>query len=866
MDSTALADLLRYQLKLVDLSIDIDRNMADSEAQLAIRPTETVYVFDSNVFELFIDPLDERGEQLSLHSEAWLKMCGITDPEELGRLKAIVPQTALLTTEYLFSTRFPRSGDSYIYMTEWHFYEYARRLTELTRTLWKSSVSDQRDPKTRFKQIREAKAFLDNPSEDLTSKLAELDALLSQDVDNLLNLGLLKPAELNPFVANRLLLNVLCHDNELEKIDQINRLLETAISQRIRLLPRKYHIRQDRSRFDAHASVWEVRLRRERMKDKKKARRPEALADDAKSLAHVEWAAEAAEDLDERLVFITADDLIFDAYRRWYTDLKLDDAIRPPFVVRRLAQYAPLYNMADSSNALGDNVKGLFYKVRMLLKTALVPLMLTIDRGLGLAKNLAPSQRKTAASLYLKEPQNLIEVETFKALTEVMRKEDSSQKRAALDRIMAELRLVERTTLGLADEYVRARLDEWERALPEINQPHPEVYEQAFRTYIQAKIQTAIESSRHFSLPLALRFIKDWRLEKHDVRPRAPIVFMGKLAGSTETNLAAILNQSLSQARAALPITDDQWEVIGADPAATFSMAGWLCLVSEKWAEAEQYADLCLMWAKANAMPPTSVHTVEQAEYYFLCAVTKRFKIGSTGPTARLDTQTAIARQFKEAAGLLTVCIEFHSERAALDIEEALRTVRAESELAALNLFYAATLIPKVGAALGLRPPDVDMRGDQLKIVSEALDQADKLLDSCLSKLAGFPFLGEGQESTLKVLKRVKAQVAVNYAATFCLRLLCRQDIPLVPALRSSHVDKFVTEILVAFTKPDGPTSAPLLREELLLYASFSGLELPHGINLKTEIPDDIQFTLRLDRALYLSLTEVREDLPISLG
>ncbi|CAL4869700.1 hypothetical protein MMA231_03992 (plasmid) [Asticcacaulis sp. MM231] len=68
--------ILRYELKLVDLSLDIDRNMVDSlQAKHDFQyHSEPVIVFDANIFELFIDPHDERAPQASLHSTDWLSL------------------------------------------------------------------------------------------------------------------------------------------------------------------------------------------------------------------------------------------------------------------------------------------------------------------------------------------------------------------------------------------------------------------------------------------------------------------------------------------------------------------------------------------------------------------------------------------------------------------------------------------------------------------------------------------------------------------------------------------------------------------------------------------------------------------------
>jgi len=55
-----------------------------------------------------------------------------------------------------------------------------------------------------------------------------------------------------------------------------------------------------------------------------------------------------------RIVFVTADTVLFDTYRRWYANLSLDDeAYLQPFCLRRLRQYAPSFNLIDSGLVQG---------------------------------------------------------------------------------------------------------------------------------------------------------------------------------------------------------------------------------------------------------------------------------------------------------------------------------------------------------------------------------------------------------------------------------------------------------------------------------------------------------------------------------
>jgi hypothetical protein len=360
--------VLQLLFKFLDLSQDVERNVEDS---LFREDGGTIsYVLDENVFEIFVRPWDPRGQGASLHSSHWT--AAYSEARHSGLEKSSVPaQTALLTSEYLLSGDLPGQRDSRVYMTEWHRWELARRYRELSdeygRALARTSeeeLSNRFDPLlTFFKSMKDG----DDP-DGLTEALVPG---LRKDVEALKESGA-PPEVVRTFISTRFVVQFLGEDDRIEPAEQLLRTVRDPLRQRIATLHLAYRPSEaDRKFIKADAARWfdlllhecaerGVRLleageagREHRKGDRSRTRA--ALWDDARSLALIRWAAVRAVGLQEKLVFVTADSIVFDTYRKWYVDLQPGTPeYLEPFVLRRLLQYAPIFNLADSRNVLGE--------------------------------------------------------------------------------------------------------------------------------------------------------------------------------------------------------------------------------------------------------------------------------------------------------------------------------------------------------------------------------------------------------------------------------------------------------------------------------------------------------------------------------
>lgn len=122
-----IEQVLAQILRLVDVTRDIERNIDDARFDAA--GGRMHYVFDENVFEMFVNPKRWKSRTATFHSPFWLRRAG--EPPSRN-WSSIAAQSALIASEFLFSGTLPGQRTSDIYMTEWHSWELRDRVGDLT--------------------------------------------------------------------------------------------------------------------------------------------------------------------------------------------------------------------------------------------------------------------------------------------------------------------------------------------------------------------------------------------------------------------------------------------------------------------------------------------------------------------------------------------------------------------------------------------------------------------------------------------------------------------------------------------------------------------------------------------------------------
>jgi hypothetical protein len=870
--ATSAERVLRLTLQFLDLSRDVDRNIDDS--LLRDEGDEIVYVFDANVFEVFMRPFDHRGQSTSLHAMHW----GGELPIGRTRRTSIAAQTALLTTEFLLSGELPAQRGGIIYLTEWHSWEYARRVRYLVEkqgaTLSGKGMAHQLQRLNAL--VRPHRQPGDGAPDDL-EKMALEDPILAADLADIDERDPLSRDDRRAFILNRMVLELLATDENLEPIAQLSRLLTGKVRRRLRILHTDFPPTGEAAkRIGADAKTWLERLRGEcgsrgirvledaedRESEAEHSRRLGALRDDARTLAFVRWAAVNRVAPGQRMVLVTADNVMFDVYRRWYAELHpAEPEYAEPFILRRLLQYAPIFNLADSRNALGDDVRQFFRRLQSVIEVTLLPINLARQQARSQEHQGVISRMRELTALRALDERALSEDVAYRNLREAIEHQELHEHR--LSRLVDEWRRLERTTLGASDDYVRQRLVKKREDYPELFAD--ELSQGAVTEYIARLIAELYDGSLKLWLPLARDVVLQWEPPRNRVRARAPIAFRLYLADE-----AIDLGQAVDDRLRGLVETplrfDMDWAVLGRQPQALFGLAACLALASEDWGNADHFAEMALREPPSAAATDTRQTTIPDRQAFelrYLNALTKRFRIGAIGPARNVDALGRVRRVAKEAAELLESCIEHHG-RSDSSRPQTLRLIRALSERAALHLFHAAAVTPAVRSAPvrrggrgreGVHKSDPGFSSgiaETLKVEAiAALSAAQYDLVRCF-ELARREQPPDGPRSIF--LQRLREQFGVNVAATCVLRRLLNPEDeqpwsgfpePMLQGLEQAVVEGLL-ELAVG--------RSPLLAAELLAFLSLRGRKVGRE-QLAALSGKRFDPTLSLDASLFGAIT-----------
>jgi hypothetical protein len=865
MSTTTAERVLRLALQFLDLSRDVGRNRDDT--QLTADGGEIVYVFDANVFEVFMRPFDSRGQYTSLHASHWPS--GALAMPDAGR-RSLAAQTALLTTEFLLSGNLPGQAHGFVYLTEWHSWEFAHRVRYLAKQQGTLGGDELK------RQLERLNALV---SADRAESAAELEALaaadpvLSADLQHIATNAPLSPENRRSFILNRKLLDLLAEDEALEPVEQLSRLLSPSIRRRMRILHNDFppgpnaasDIRQD-AQFWLGLLEDECRARGIRVvegevdeAEKERTRRRSALRADAKTLADVRWLAANAFRRGRRIVLVTADTLMFDVYRRWYASLQPSaPEYSEPFILRRLLQYAPIFNLADARHAIGDDVRSFFGRLQSVIEVTLLPI--NLGRGRNEAHEMIINRMRELTALKLLSNRAVSEELSYQPWRQAIESNPGHER--SLVGLLDEWRRLERTTLGASDDFVRERLLSKRQSYPELFAD--EVAEGAITTYIGRLITELYQGSVALWLPLARDVVLQWTPPPRKLRSRAPISFRLHLGDDRKIDLGHAVDLRLSGA-ATTPLSSEiDWNSLQQQPQALFALAACLALASEDWGNADHFAEMALREPPTNDVCPdagTAGSDERLLEIKYLNALTKRFRLGAIGPARNSDALARVDRTAHDARELLDDCIEHHG-RLAAGRPQALRLLRAWSERAALSLFKAAAIIPAVRAApvrtasgeLGGRSDAGFSLQDAADLRREAaamLSHAEHDLNACYLLDVTLPDVDESRQS---LLDRVREQYFVNTVATCVLRrLLAGGEADPFAGLNRGLIERLDAEVA------DGAIARAAERTPLLAAFRFAYLMLrgdeQAAASLERLRYEKVRSSLSIDASVFSAVT-----------
>jgi hypothetical protein len=837
---------LRKFSRLLEFTLDIERNGNDS--LFCKDGGKIVYVFDENIFELFANPRNFSRYVDLFHNNIWFEPGSFSDD-----LRQISAQSALITSEYLFSGELPGQAANTIFMTEWHFSELSHRRLEYSAQL-----------------REEIQALTQAPNSLLTLKSDA--ALDSSDVDELTRADLKLFASrttdmsaLERFSTARVTVRQMARSNYIFPLLQLKRIGSKEIASRIAPLAVRYRpspedraeIRSDRSKF---LDLMRRELRRREVEQERRAdelgieragRSDGGLQNDADALAYIQWIARNKVGPRERIVLVTGDSLIFDVYRTWY----LDRPSGEPFILRRVLQYAPIINLND---AVSDVVhhRELFQATREAIEAALFVFNLS---GPNKSTDHLYTGREHLA-LALSPHRHLEENIAIAAFLKGLTSEWIQQRQSDFVRLIQLWQNMERFVIGIYSDQIVRRLSnpEWRQ----LRESMATGNHMAYVAYLKTLLDDLVAGSIRLFFPFAADFIRSATYrDNFDTNRliRAPIALRLAIPFPQDSRVSSAakvddIHAMFDLWRQRDPATTKLLDValnpmLAQRPDLVFAIAATLALEAGKWRDAERFSDLARSADPLISTPESEIQET-RFESIYLYAISKRFRIGSLDPSSSGARANVWATLLEAAVDSLTQC-ELHHAR----MGEVRRHLRAISERAAVRLFYSCwgAIVPP--QELKAREFDLDhaVKQFELSIVD---------LRKCLELELAARNVDPKDEQRIRFLARLERQYVTNLAAAQAITHLFASG-PSKCKVGGLSADEIalVSDRIAQWDTNSVALNLPLVAQSDLL--AFKALELKdHGAKarLKDCVKESRQVELALDKAIVRAFGNLVSD------
>jgi len=595
------------------------------------------------------------------------------------------------------------------------------------------------------------------------------------------------------------------------------------------------------------------RLGEEHFGDHTLNRADRTLQNDADALAYISWIARNKLTPKERIVLITGDSLLFDAYRSWYVDQPLGE----PFVLRRVSQFAPIINLNDARNDIVDR-RELFRATREAVEAALFVFNLS---GSGKSRDHLHKGREYLA-LALSRYRDPTRDPGLAAFLSGLTAEWIEQRRNDFTDLVQLWQQLERFVIGVHHDFIMQRFSTAEQA-----RLHTVVAvgsQEAFVLYLKGLLDELVSGSIRLFFPFAADFIRSNVLRNGagaSRQSRVPIAL--RLSIPPPPNDAATATSTQGNVRfddvhslfalwrerdpAAVRLLDvDSNPNLAQRPDLVYAIAATIALEACEWRDAERFAELA---HSADPMIALQDQDLEQSRYesMYLLAVAKRFRIGSLNPTMSGMRVNFWGELLNGAVNILTKCEMHHARKG-----ETRRQIRAISERAAARLFYVCWS--------AIIPSD-EVKSRQVEPFEARMQFSSALADlrRCLELEAVARNVDPIDERRIQFLARLERQYVTNLAAAQVTKHLLAGDPArvVVDGLTSAEIDLVSLRIGqwdAAATATNLPTAA---QTDLL---AFNALERrdPQDLQRFAEWSRKTQkFDLALDRALANALAKL---------
>jgi hypothetical protein len=405
-----------------------------------------------------------------------------------------------------------------------------------------------------------------------------------------------------------------------------------------------------------------------------------AVRADCETLALVTWANRKTLPPNERIVFVTGDRALIEAYKSRYAD----EPDSGPFLLRPINHFAPLFN-PRSANSILQSKQFAFQAIQEALEGAMLALNLGLFTDESATRKVRARDHFTSLVERKLEKATDLVVKFFPAFRDEHWLRTQERKLAAL---VEQLQPIEMLMLEAYPQLIAERLDE--RRLAFIAG-----IETAGSTVNREIVQHLAEAKRaglKFALPLMSDAVRDllrrisWRTPDTRIRALIPL----KLSFAEDPNEYVLYDDELAKLKAASPDElDDHLSALIKVPRQIFALAAMLTFSLERWKDAARYSALAANAATSDQKKWLAASAIEdQRELAYLNAVSLRFRLAAWDPQHALIYGDPLRDWLLNASAELTTCGQYYR-----DSKHLARELRSVSERASLHVSYCEWLV-----------------------------------------------------------------------------------------------------------------------------------------------------------------------------
>lgn len=839
--------VLHRVLRLVDLSGDLDRNKSDSD--FADAGGIIHRVIDENIFEMFIRPWRHREAVETFYADLWSPTHKV-DKE----WRSFEAQAALITAEFIISGG-DRNSDGEILMSDHHRWELAHRVEALTSEIRAEITSSRKAVRKAMKTKLAVSADLERGRVDRSAGF--IDELKSRSLAaDIAELADAPEPVVNRFKMARVSAAFFANDPLTEPLDQLRRTVSPELRGRLTSVQTLYKTtRTEAAAIETDAERWFERLAQELRQPghrrRVRAQRDltnampgqqtkedvaKALRNDARTIAFVQWIARSRSDPSQRIVFITGDAVLFDAYRRWHVTNSAAGRAAQPFVLRRATQYSPIFNPADGGGDLSIGPAGhlersvLFTLIQQAVEAALLPLPFALQMQTRVLSDPLINLTRERLALKLVDTDAPSADEELSALSDILNATWVQARGQEIEGIRESWQKAQRFAIGASTDLITPRLG---KALKDAAAQY---FNEAARNagpilsgYVAKVLDKLVDDSILLWMPLAEEFDQG----KFDEDPKA-----------------STLKRRFRVALKIPSVDTDTGPMSGTSPQAVFARTACRALEIQDIANANRFANLArradrvagVRRGQSDQVDPDLLYLQSITYRYLITTVDSHLKRSRT-PSRRNSLVAKGVDQVKQyygqAANLIDKCLAIHAgeidepENLIAQWAAQVRYLRALSERASLNLFMATSL----GLAMRAGP-------------SILLEDYQRHLEYARADLWRCVKVDTYDDEDDPILQVTRAQYIPNIAGYEVLAYILSEE-------KNSGLQPWprVTKRRIKTVWGQSSDIHPLLEAELIGYFILSGDPVANSRVVKRDISrNQRQLRLPLDRELYRAL------------